>query len=329
MGARRLNRLWLLRHLLPVTACCGVFLQWLLDNREARSLRWACRLPSHVAFAAPGTPSPENLMKALGCELWVIGDELLTVSARATNGRDLGIAGISIRNAGDWLLENSWEDVMGELESAAASSDVLPYYCFEGLVNLFAYEEPVPSIEWLPARNSLLTLSEELKKKGPNVLRGLEGSYRSETAASIIFVIERLSKASKLFIRGGFYMPADPRSEKFREGRGKPRDPEPRPFEWARGPPPTEAEERMLERLERLRLEAEQSAQAVGGRAPALLQEVEGELQQARASASPEEARRAALRMMVRNLHPDRNPDNPAEVTPIFQYVQQLRTEEK
>jgi len=268
-------------------------------------------------------------MKALGCELWVIGDELLTVSARAVNRRDLGMTGISIRNAGDLLLENSWEDVMGELESAAASSEALPCFCFEGLVNLFAYEEPVPSIEWLPARNSLLSMSEELKKKGPDVLRGLEGAYRSETAASIIFVVERLSKASKLFLRGGFYMPVDPRDAKFREGRGKPRDPEPRPFPWGRGPPPTVAEDRMRERLEQLRFEAEQSAMAVGGRAPALLQEVEGELQQARASASPEEARRAALRMMVRNLHPDRNPDNPAEVTPIFQYVQQLRTEEK
>jgi hypothetical protein len=268
-------------------------------------------------------------MKALGCELWVIGDELLSVGARAINARDLGNAGISIRNAGDLLLENSWEDVMGELECAAAGSDVLPYLCFEGLVNLFAYEEPVPSIEWLPARNSLLSLSEELRKRGPNVLRGLEGAYRAETEGSIIFVIERLDKASQLFCRGGFYMPDDPRNTKFREGRGTPRDPEPRPFPWGRGPPPTEDEYRMRGRLDKLRLQAEQSAMAVGGKAPALLQEVEGELEQARASASPDEARRAALRRMVRNLHPDRNPDNPAEVTPIFQYVQELRSEEK
>lgn len=268
-------------------------------------------------------------MKALGCELWVIGDELLTVGARAANARELGVTGISIRNAGDLLLENSWEDVMGELESAAASTNYLPYAYFEGLVNLFAYEEPVPSIEWLPARNSLLSLSEELNRKGPDLLRGLEGVYRRETESSLLYVVERLSKASKLFLKGGFYMPKDPRNEKFREGRGSPRNPEPRPFPWGRGPPPTEAEERMRDRLEELRREAEQSAMKVGGKAPALLEEVEEKLQQARASASPDEARRKALKRMVRNLHPDRNPDNAEEVTPIFQYVQQLRSEDK
>uniref|UniRef100_A0A7S1QGP2 J domain-containing protein n=1 Tax=Alexandrium catenella TaxID=2925 RepID=A0A7S1QGP2_ALECA len=228
------------------------------------------------------------------------------------------------------MLEGNWEDVSGELETAAVSCDTfVPYDAFEGIVNLFSYYEPLPAWEWMSARNSLLFLSKSIRKSQMDMLRNLDGPYRMETSRSIDFMVERLEKASKMFEPGGFYMPPkDPRDKVDREGRGRPRMPEPRPFAGAKGPPNEEAYRRRLV-MGTLRREAQMAVEAAGGRALALLERVDGELEVAENAASPDVARSKALRQLLRELHPDRNPDNQADVRPVFEYVVKLRDETK
>eukprot|EP00913_Durusdinium_trenchii_P000564 g520.t1 len=53
---------------------------------------------------------------------------------------------------------------MGELEVAAVSCEgFLPPQAMQGLVDLFAYEEPIPSCEWKAGSRSLRRLSRNLE----------------------------------------------------------------------------------------------------------------------------------------------------------------------
>jgi len=279
---------------------------------------WA---PPPLAYAG-GTPGPPEMLQALGRELWVAGDELLIVSTRMKGGGQMANAALSLRNAADMMLDGDWENVQGELESASVSAmDYLPEECFTGLVDLFGYTEPMPVIEWGNARDSLLSLSATLRAQRVEIMRNLEGLYRSETEASLVVVAESLQKASGLFTAGGFYMPDDPRSDEARAGKGASRTPE---GPW--GDDPQEAARAFEKKLqgEGILVEARNAAARTGGEAPGVLADVEAQLRQA----AETQARRRLLRRLIRELHPDQNPERTEDVLPAFRYVQRLREQD-
>ncbi|CAK9090169.1 unnamed protein product [Durusdinium trenchii] len=173
------------------------------------------------------------------------------------------------------MLDEDWESAMGELEVAAVSCEgFLPPQAMQGLVDLFAYEEPIPSCEWKAGSRSLRRLSRNLE----NVISRLgEG----EVVNSLLRAAEAFRDAGQLFT-GSFKMPPDPRI--YRGPRGQtPRDfygsfyqpPEPQYVEDA---PP-------------------------GSPAGQLLQSVAAELE----AETTSEGRRLLLRRLVRKLHPDQN----------------------
>ena len=94
----------------------------------------------------------EDILVALGRNLWAAGDELLEVSAalsglipnsdnRKFSPLGLGAAALALRNAADNMLDDDWENAMGELEVASVSCEgYLPSALMQGLVDLFAYE---------------------------------------------------------------------------------------------------------------------------------------------------------------------------------------------
>ena len=79
----------------------------------------------------------DDLLVALGRNLWAAADELLEVSAtlaalglvpRSDDGNSrkfsplgLGSAALALRNAADNILDDDWENAMGELEVASVS----------------------------------------------------------------------------------------------------------------------------------------------------------------------------------------------------------------
>lgn len=281
---------------------------------------WALSPP---AFSAGGSPTPSLLMKALGRELWVAADELLTVSTKMVpSGGQMANAALSLRNAADLMIEDDFDYVQGELESASVSAvDFIPEECFTGLVDLFGYTEPVPFCEWANAQNSLLSLSYTLRESKVEILRNLEGLVRQETEASITVVAESLQKASALFTPGGFYMPDDPRTPEARVGKGRSRNPE--------GGSYATAEEAAREFEKKIAgdgalQEARMAAASAGGGAVTLLSDVEVQLREA----VEETVRSRLLRRLVRELHPDVNPQRQAEVLPVFRYIQKLREQE-
>ena len=70
----------------------------------------------------------EEMLVALGRNLWAAADELLEVSAmlsgygspldvRKFSPQGLGAAALALRNAADMMLDDDWESAMGELEA--------------------------------------------------------------------------------------------------------------------------------------------------------------------------------------------------------------------
>lgn len=224
------------------------------------------------------------------------------------------------------LLDGDWESVQGELESASVSCpDFLPEECFQGVVDLFGYTEPAPSCEWLNAKASLRFLGDQLDSETLNILRGLSGMQREEVELSLLAVTEKLRKAARLFEPGGFYMPIDPRDPVVRAGRGFAREPERRPFGWGWDPEETRKESAQRAKAEAHLVEAVAAAQAAGEAAVLLLARVGEHLE----AAEERKERRALLRKLVLELHPDQNPQREQEVMPTFRYVQQLRDGDK
>eukprot|EP00438_Fugacium_kawagutii_P000815 Skav235100 [mRNA] locus=scaffold711:150069:152208:- [translate_table: standard] len=212
-----------------------------------------CRT-SQWLFAAPpaAKPKPGELLQALGRELWVVGDGLLTLSSkvRSSGAVSLSNAGISLRNAADLMCDGSWEDVQGELEGAAASCDYLPASCWQGLINLFSYYEAVPECEWSSARSSLGSLAsalESLEKELLGSIRFADQDYIAETKLYYDSVLGKLRRAGDLFAPGwrlelvgqdeflsSFYLPPDPRSDDIRRADAAPGRLEERFFDGSR-----------------------------------------------------------------------------------------------
>mmetsp|Transcript_33564 Transcript_33564/g.62883 ORF Transcript_33564/g.62883 Transcript_33564/m.62883 type:complete len:322 (-) Transcript_33564:152-1117(-) len=276
------------------------------------------RQTSRLPLRAGEAVDLEDLLIAFGRELWAASDELLEVSAAlvsippSSNDRKysplgLGSAALSLRNAADNILDDEWESAMGELEVAAVSCEgYFPAAYMQGLVDLFAYEEPMPECEWRSASNSLRALSRNL-----NNIAEKFGDSSNMLAEGVRYAGERLRRASRLFSPGGFVMPPDPRFSRGDRGtwtsertwndnwgnfNGQARPPAPE----EEAPPPGSPAARRLESVK-------QEVAEVG----------EGPRQ-----------RRALLRQLIRRLHPDQNKGKEAEVMPAFRYVQRLRSQE-
>eukprot|EP00929_Paragymnodinium_shiwhaense_P043657 TRINITY_DN22436_c0_g1_i1.p1 TRINITY_DN22436_c0_g1~~TRINITY_DN22436_c0_g1_i1.p1 ORF type:complete len:366 (-),score=87.77 TRINITY_DN22436_c0_g1_i1:79-1107(-) len=303
---------------------------------------------SPEAFAAPKVvPTSRELMQALGRELWLASDELLEAAASFEQLNFVGLGAISMRNAADSMLEGNWEDTMALLEETAAAFDnEIPSVYFTGLVNLFAYVEPVPQCEWGNARSSLKTISSLMwgacyrKISGGQMIpEGVPGAKREKAVRSLEFAIEVLKKAQLLFDPATFYMPADPRIAGAKQGKGHARQNEyqetARWVEMQNGREPSPSggyrpQEVVPEVVPsaydlmkaRLRQEAVDAAARAGK-----IQEVNTLLLQVDADLGDADGneRRARLRKLLREYHPDQNPGREAEVRPVFQYVNKLR----
>ena len=96
--------------------------------------------PGRVSLRARGgaeAVDTDDLLVALGRNLWAAADELLEVSAtlaalglvpRSDDGNSrkfsplgLGSAALALRNAADNILDDDWENAMGELEVASVA----------------------------------------------------------------------------------------------------------------------------------------------------------------------------------------------------------------
>lgn len=266
-----------------------------------------------IAEGELSTEESEDLLVALGRNLWAAADELLEVSAllaaaplsaldvRKFSPQGLGAAALALRNAADMMLDEDWESAMGELEVASVSSEgFLPPASMQGLIDLFAYEEAMPSCEWQRAKSSLRRLSKNLADVAEKLSR-LSGG---EVVNSLKRSSEFLSSAARLFVPGGFEMPPDPRI--YRGPRGETQ----RDFYGSFYVPP---EKQYVEDA------------PPGSPAAKILETVQRELAEAGSSSS---ARRQVLRRLVRRLHPDQNRGKEEEVTPAFRYIQRIRSEE-
>ncbi|CAL1158274.1 unnamed protein product [Cladocopium goreaui] len=297
---RNLLAAWVAWGSLWAASFCG------LELRCQRSPRMGCR----IAEGELSTEESEDLLVALGRNLWAAADELLEVSAllaaaplsaldvRKFSPQGLGAAALALRNAADMMLDEDWESAMGELEVASVSSEgFLPPASMQGLIDLFAYEEAMPSCEWQRAKSSLRRLSKNLA----DVAEKLSGG---EVVNSLKRSSEFLSSAARLFVPGGFEMPPDPRI--YRGPRGETQ----RDFYGSFYVPP---EKQYVEDA------------PPGSPAAKILETVQRELAEAGSSSS---ARRQVLRRLVRRLHPDQNRGKEEEVTPAFRYIQRIRSEE-
>lgn len=276
--------------------------------------------------------------------MYVVGDELLSVSARLPlMGPSLANSAISIRNSGDLLMDGDWEFVAGELETAAVSCErYLPPEAFQGLVDLFSYEEPAPECEWRAAKRSVAYLGRCIEAKAPEILGKMDGAFQEESETALAVCVEALIYAMDIFEPGGFFMPADPRDRYSRVGRGAPREPQEFTFRWQQRTGRAQESNRRQQylqnernrQLSRQQAMRQKAASAIAGDAyaTALLVKVDTELEAADALQNEErreKARRSALRRLLRDLHPDQNPNKETEVMPVFEYVQSLREEGK
>lgn len=280
---------------------------------HTKLLRSSTMDPSVSAFAAgaggaAAPPSAEQLLTALGRHLWVAGDELQEASVclmeRASDGNSdnapggspqaLSQGATSLRTAADLVLDGYWGDAWGELEVASVSCEqYLPMNACQGLIDLFGYEEPVPECAWAPASASLRTLGMRLQGFAEKVSR--RPVLNVCAGDSLAAAAKALEAAARLFVAGGFKMPADPREV---------------------GP-----------QWNNVFMLPEQEPNLVAGSyAAALLTEVNAELE--RVATEGPKARRSVLRQLVRLTHPDQNAGHEAEVLPVLRYVQELRDRE-
>ncbi|CAE8623823.1 unnamed protein product [Polarella glacialis] len=276
--------------------------------------------------ATASTPSAKQLMESLGRELWAAAEELLEASAlllgtsldssMSKSPRALTNCALALRNAADTILDGDWESAMGELETAAVSCEgYLPSDNFQGLIDLFGYEVPVPKCEWVSASASLGQLSGSLAQasrwvvdKSRDVLVG--STSTQEASDGMQRASDILRRAMRLFVAGDFYTPEDPRRSRGERG-------EPGRAAWGQVPPSWGSAAGGRSDLE---------MPAPGSPAAKLLADIRTELEQT--SSGDAAAWRAKLRQLVRRLHPDQNPGKEAEVLPAFQLVQSLREEE-
>ncbi|CAE7217531.1 nadsyn1 [Symbiodinium necroappetens] len=252
----------------------------------------------------------DDLLVALGRNLWAAADELLEVSAtlaalglvpRSDDGNSrkfsplgLGSAALALRNAADNILDDDWENAMGELEVASVSCEgYLPSAFMQGVVDLFSYEEPIPECEWSSARQSFRGLSRNLFSIADRL-----GQSSNPLAESLRYAGEKLRSAGKLFVEGGFQMPKDPRFSRGERGEWSSQSQQSYygNFYSSTGPSP----------------EAQLAEEAPPGTPAAkLVESIRLEIEDADAG-GPQE-RRALLRKLVRRLHPDQNPGKEIE----------------
>jgi len=297
----------------------------------AASYRLSIFWPAFANGASrPSLPTANQLMGALGRELWVVADELLTASAKVANVPSLGTSAISLRNAADSMCDGDWESVQGELEAASVSgTDYIPEECFEGLVNLFSYYEPVPQCEWQAASASLRSLSSNIAYIAPLLLRSTTGQNRDDASAALSTAVEVLNKAMRLFEPGSFYMPPDPRDAAARAGRGRAwQTSGSRRAPWERDSEDNFADPslKFKEMQETLRSDV-LSGRNVGSDVVSFIDRIDAELSSVESLPKDQlsRARQGILRKFLIELHPDQNRGREDEVIPAFRYVQSLR----
>lgn len=306
---------------------CKVPLQLLLLLLVGCGQSWLGTLPirrglaplaaTNDAQAEPGLVT-EELLQALGRELWLAAEEMLEASAQLVNSdlvnsrelppRALGAGGIALQTAADTVLDGDWESTMGELEGAAVSfGGYLPEAAFQGLVDLFSYEEPVPDCEWPAAQRSLKEISARLASSAGRVRGKASADAASSNPRVLAFealtrASEGLLRATKLFAPSTFYMPPDPRATQGPRADWSEAEASSFPG-WGPAPEP----ERTKPGSPEAKLVAE------------VLKEIE------EASGQGLRRRSSVLRRLIRKLHPDQNPGREKEVLPAFNFVQRLR----
>ncbi|CAJ1350482.1 unnamed protein product [Effrenium voratum] len=237
------------------------------------------------------TIDTEEMMVAFGRNLWAAADELLELSAalsltpasRKLGALGLGAAGLALRNAADMMLDEDWESAMGELEVAAASSEgFLPGEYLQGLVDLFAYDQPLPQLEWRSASNSLRALAKNLE-----FIANRFEEFSQDLAESMRLAASYFREARQVLSGGPFRMPRDPRVSRGPRGQTR-RDFYGSFYGQASIPEPQFTEDAPL-----------------GSPAAKLLAGVQQELEAA--SFASRKERRRLLRGLVRRLHPDQN----------------------
>jgi len=265
----------------------------------------ASQAPYGATYSA-GVTSAEDLTQALGRELWVVGLGLFRTSVEVTGGRDpagspMGKSGLVLQNAASLMMDGRWEEVMAELEVFQATFRPYTQRC-QGLVDLFAYDEPVPACEWSNSRKCLRAMAEDLGSVATD-MRLDRSVHDGKAAANTLFGVKAaLEKAAGLFSPRTFYMPEeDPRPGRSGAAGAAPR-----------GDRAQASREQALDELKQ------------SGQSPGLLGEVDRALEEAGTSAREKSK---VLRKLMKDLHPDRNGGRVEEVTPVFQYVQRLRAE--
>ena len=103
---------------------------WLLLPLALHALCFCGSAPRTVRRAQElSQERSEEMLVALGRNLWAAAEELLEVSAmlsaygsplelRKFSPQGLGAAALALRNAADMMLDDDWESAMGELEAA-------------------------------------------------------------------------------------------------------------------------------------------------------------------------------------------------------------------
>ena len=165
-------------------------------------------------------------------------------------------------------------------------------------------QEPIPECEWSSARQSLRGLSRNLRSVAERI-----GEFSTPLAESLRYAADRLRRAGKLFVAGGFQMPVDPRFSRGERGEWSDQQNFNNFYSGWASPSP----------------DAQLADEAPPGTPAAkLVESIKLELEDATAGGPKE--RRSLLRQLVRRLHPDQNPGKEAEVMPAFRYIQRLRS---
>ena len=123
------------------------------QGRQGRQGRQVRVFLSAVGDAA--AVDTEDMLVALGRNLWAAADELLEVSAalsaavpRSDNRKfsplGLGAAALAMRTAADNILDDDWEDAMGELEVAVVYPSLSTKFSFKPALVSFSTTMPPP-----------------------------------------------------------------------------------------------------------------------------------------------------------------------------------------
>ncbi|CAK0796619.1 unnamed protein product [Prorocentrum cordatum] len=288
---------------------------------------------------APRRPPPtadEQLLWALGCELWAAGSDgelggphwqrrppVPGGGAQPGEGctshlpTALRNAGCSIQDAADSMLDRRWGAAWRQLENASTTCrEYWPAGAFEGLVNLvFCQAEDLPSLEKRAAA------SESLEKLAAGLANAMEQvelnndlrfPYRERGVVLLRSAGELLQEGAEVLRAGKFHAYRDPRGKRAEEDRDI--------HGWYDGDPDPEAEsDEDYAEYDAASFSSSSAEPGSGSYAAMRISEIRDQLE--RANVGGPKARRALLRRLVRECHPDQNPGRESDVLPVFNYV--------